>query len=732
MTIGLCLFRPMMAILLLTLARFALAADAENDVKTHQNDPERPVERVVVVGNTTANMQRDANASKIIVTREDLTRFGDTSIADALQRVPGITVSRTQGKDVEIRLRGLGNGYTQILVDGAAVPAGFSLESLSPELIDHIEILRSPTADLGSQAIAGTVNIILKRANRRPTRSAKVAVGGYDNYPSANVSGEYADRSNGVFWGVSSAASVTNDVWPATSVNTASTPSGEAIFSRTNTVDERNRLISLSASPSIEYKADEETSFGLNGWIQAATTHYSNSDSRSDISGEPPQFISDVLTADADTLQGRVTGQVKTSLSQTARLESKLMLAGSRRSSDAELNGNDATGDLLLRRTVQSVASERSVSVVGKILMDVWESHTFASGWDGQAVHRSENRSQRETSPVSGYPTEDLDEAYTAGILRLALFAQDEWTVSTRLSAYFGLRWEGLQTRTDGQNMASVSVRSSVVSPIAQLVWKIPDTKADQVRVNFGRTYKAPTARELIPRRWVVSDNSPTTPNFQGNPDLLPELAWGVDAGYERYFDKSGFVGLSAFVRRIDNVILPQVSQIDGAWVEIPQNSGRATVRGLEFEFKTALRALFAEAPDLSVRIGLTRNWSDVEQVPGPDNRLARQPKMTASVGADWRIGGTSWTSGANYSFEEGSYSRYSVTSAVENPSVRKLDLYGLWEPDKSQRVRLIVSNALAPIAQKNQIYADENIVVVDSTRSRSFITLKAQLELAF
>jgi outer membrane receptor for ferrienterochelin and colicin len=87
--------------------------------------------------------------------------------------LPGVTVDGVAGRDRTIRLRGLGNGYARVLLNGDPVPPGFSLDSLEPSQIERIEILRAPTADLGAQAIAGTINIVLRRAThaRHMTRT---------------------------------------------------------------------------------------------------------------------------------------------------------------------------------------------------------------------------------------------------------------------------------------------------------------------------------------------------------------------------------------------------------------------------------------------------------------------------------------------------------------------------------------------------------------------------------
>ena len=42
------------------------------------------------------------------------------------------------------------------------MPPGFSLDSLTPEQIERIEILRAPTAETGARAIAGTINIVTR------------------------------------------------------------------------------------------------------------------------------------------------------------------------------------------------------------------------------------------------------------------------------------------------------------------------------------------------------------------------------------------------------------------------------------------------------------------------------------------------------------------------------------------------------------------------------------------
>ena len=111
--------------------------------------------------------RRQSTAAKIIIGREEIDRFGDSDIGEVLKRLPGVTTGGAPGRRGGPRMRGLGGGYTQLLINGEPIPSGFSLESLPPDQVERIEILRAPTAEFGARAIAGTINIVLREALQR-------------------------------------------------------------------------------------------------------------------------------------------------------------------------------------------------------------------------------------------------------------------------------------------------------------------------------------------------------------------------------------------------------------------------------------------------------------------------------------------------------------------------------------------------------------------------------------
>lgn len=68
------------------------------------------------------------------------------------------------------------------------MPPDFSLDNLPPEQVERIEILRAPTAEYGAQAVAGTINIVLKQALKKTLNELKLGVGVEDNKASPNAS----------------------------------------------------------------------------------------------------------------------------------------------------------------------------------------------------------------------------------------------------------------------------------------------------------------------------------------------------------------------------------------------------------------------------------------------------------------------------------------------------------------------------------------------------------------
>jgi outer membrane receptor protein involved in Fe transport len=311
----------------------------------------------------------------------------------------------------------------------------------------------------------------------------------------------------------------------------------------------------------------------------------------------------------------------------------------------------------------------------------------------------------------------------------MALFAQDEWEPTPRLQAYLGMRWEGLDTATHGRDLAPVHNRSGVFSPVAQMLWKLPGSERDQLRLAFTRTYKAPLTSDLVPRRYTVNnDNGPTSPHVQGNPNLRPELAWGLDAAAESYFGKDGMVSLGVYHRRIRDVMVEQLWQEGGEWISTQANGGAATARGIEFDARWALPALRPGSPAFDLRANVTRNWSRVEALPAPDNRLASQIPLSANLGIDMRA---SARLGAGLNFNYVGAARSAASRQLWNHSgpSRIVDAYATCKIGQQAQVRLSLSNLLHQPRYSTSLYDDGAAATGRRTAAMSTTGLRVQLE---
>ena len=128
------------------------------------------------------NIKRNADTFVDVISAEDIGALPDRSVAEALQRVPGVNIGRfekttdpdrfsVEGTGVIIRglpyVRSELNGREIFSATGGRV---LSFDDVSPELLGRVEVFKNATADLIEGAIAGTVNLVTRKPlDRRGT-----------------------------------------------------------------------------------------------------------------------------------------------------------------------------------------------------------------------------------------------------------------------------------------------------------------------------------------------------------------------------------------------------------------------------------------------------------------------------------------------------------------------------------------------------------------------------------
>lgn len=653
---------------------------------------------VVVSRPSDEDERRRSTVTKVVVGKEELARYGDATVSDVLKRMPGVTVGGQPGRGGDIRMRGLGGGYTQILLNGEPAAPGFSLDSLAPNLIERIEIQRTVTADKSAQAVAGSINIILKQAVRQGQKEIKLSATSERGRDSENLDGQISDREGKLSYTLAGSLRSQKSSLPVQIVQTGRDSQGNATFQRLTQRTDSYQGYTASLTPRANWAPDDRNLVVMDAFLSYNVGHIRQYDIRSFSLGPAPIYGDNDFHQRYDSLTFRPRATWTHTWDDTGKLDIKFGLNQNQRKLEnhrySAFPGLSLDEGLGLARVVNSKATDKGWTFSGKYQAPLAAGHTIVSGWEAEQSRRSENRIQNDLIALVEVP-DNLNQSYDARVRRSALFAQDEWAIGRDWSAYVGLRWEELKTRSAGNEFDAVSNRAAILSPILQGLWKVPDSQGDQVRFGLSRTYKAPQTRDLIARRFRNYDNSATNPDNQGNPQLKPEQAWGLDLAYERHLEDGGIVSANAYIRRIKDVIATELFLDGDRWISQPANRGKAVARGVELETKFNLRRFDKTAPNVDLRANLARNWSRIESIPGPDNRLAQQTPLVLNLGGDWRLASLPLTLGGSFGFQRGGWIRESATQWNYTSVKRTLDVYGLWKVDAKTQVRASVANVL-------------------------------------
>ena len=722
-----------------------------------------PTQRIEITGGreSDASQRRQSTAAKIIIGREEIDKFGDATVGEVLRRLPGVTTPGAPGRGGPPRLRGLGGGFTQLLIDGQRVPPGFSLESISPDQVERIEILRAPTAETGARAIAGTINIITREGFRLRLNDVRIGIGIEDGRVTPGLNWTHNNSAGDLIYNVSG-----------------------SLFQRlqTNNSDTRTSVANAATSVLLEDRTsrnlsrDERIGGNFTGRLQ-----WRLGEGGDVFSLTPSLFHAQGKTRGSYTLSQAVQRPGRAVLYDFGNSNTELSFTNARLNGQwrqrlgavrAELNGGGGTfqsGNQTLRndfntggsqpaRTLRDDSRTRQNSIDLKLKLsgvaggnDKGGEHSLVGGFDVDAADRSETRSTVQNGvPILSSFGDDLQ----ASSLRLAAFAQDEWNINPHWSAQAGLRWEGITTRGDSASASTGTAgqlrptnRSSVWTPLLFAVWK-PDPKGrDQVRMSLTRSYRSPDLNNLIARPTINRDYNPdtgsnieTAPDRAGNPDLKPELATGVDIAVERYLAQGGVLSANLFHRQISNLMRGTTRLENVSWSPFPryvrrmQNIGDATTSGLELEAKFRLDQLITGATPVEMRSNISFFSSKVKAVPGPDNRLDQQAKATANFGADYRLRGVPLTLGGNVNYVPGGTTRLEADQTVSISSKQVWDAYALWTLNPNTGLRLLGSNLSArDFATTN---TNDSVIagVTERTRQRnvgpSYVNWQLRLEL--
>ena len=398
------LFRLTLCTAAVLFAWNASAQQAAPDANPATPADAAPAVQKVEVKGSGYDPRRDDTASKMVVDSEEILKYGDTNVTDVLKRLPGITVTGAAGRTGgEIRMRGLGSGYTQILLNGERAPAGFSLDTLSPDVIERIEILHAASAEYSTQSIAGTINVVLKKAVKTAQRELKLGLAGSRDSFSPTVNLQLSDRDGNFSYSMAGSLYRYDYHYDNPALELGYLPDGRQNLLRRTTGSGDGRPEGINLSPRLNWTLKSGDTVTAQFFVNVGRGEHRNASRAETELGARPDYDTNTGSSSNHNAMGRADLTWMHKLDGGARLELKLGATGARNTSDSLQRGYIDGAGLALERAVGVKATENGVSSTGKVLDPAGAGPCLVDGL-GRRLYRARGRAPPARSAVARRP----------------------------------------------------------------------------------------------------------------------------------------------------------------------------------------------------------------------------------------------------------------------------------------------------------------------------------------
>ncbi len=148
------------------------------------------------------NQQRNSDQIVNVVSADQVGKFPDDNIGDAIKRIPGIAVQNDQGEARDLIVRGLSPQLNSVTLNGERLPSAegdnrrVQLDLIPSDMIQTIEVRKTLTPDQEADAIGGSVNLVTRNAGKKPRLTFTTGYGQNPirNRPKYNFSGIASKR----------------------------------------------------------------------------------------------------------------------------------------------------------------------------------------------------------------------------------------------------------------------------------------------------------------------------------------------------------------------------------------------------------------------------------------------------------------------------------------------------------------------------------------------------------
>jgi outer membrane receptor protein involved in Fe transport len=697
---------------------------------------------LVVQGKIAYRNRTDQAAPVLNYDLDYFQRFEPLTAGDALKRVPSVAFLSDVLESDGVRLRGLDPAYTQILINGEKVPgagsgsgafgsgadSAFFVDRIPAELIDRIEIYRGASANRSGDAVAGALNIVL--------RDSYALDGGFVRVGALRFDDNKVRGTLGGVWGgqvgpgrLLVGANLQGRRNPKNKLSLRYGEPGAAIDNSEVQTDVRNGTdYSFNTSYQTPLAGGE---LDLSGFY-VHTDRYQDEDSieyNNDIRDNA--HLSTVNDNDVDIEQDSysINGKYKHDMfggSTSVKL-------GYASFKDKESEFEDETeylrdanpypeADRITRDKSKTELADTEFSAKLEHKRDLSEGVQLQFGVQYEKKQRdllvTEVPRNRYNLPQANPPAFGPYAVIDGGD---ASFEQTRLDPYVMLDGKSGaLKWEaGLRYETTDITLQDRTVPSTTdvdykfLLPSASVRYNL--TADDQVYVSGARTVRRPSFDYLSPALLTaeLGDN-----DFIGNPDLKPESAWGLDAGYERRLGKQGVFGVNVFYRKVKDLIEltntgDEGDEGPGTFVYSARNTGDGKVWGVEFDLSTPLTVIGLE----NTGVFLNYSWldSDVNDEFG-SRKFNSQSDYVFNVGLIQDVPTWGASFGVTYRKQGEAYSRV-VGEEVTTTYGGDLEIFLEKRVGKDLTIRLTGSNLL----DANKKEAFNKFTTIEDQNDRNF-----------
>ena len=197
-----------------SLSPLALAVGSLLIAPTYAEENQEPMEEIVVTGSYIKSLEKaiDLKRTNIgfsdSIVASDIADFPEQNLAEALQRMPGITIERNKGLGQKVNVRSLPSEFTFVSINNLATASGsggrdVEFDMFASEIIQSVTVKKSPTAADEEGGIAGSVAITTARPFDYDGRQIVASVEGAYNDISEKSDPKFAFLASDTFgdWG---------------------------------------------------------------------------------------------------------------------------------------------------------------------------------------------------------------------------------------------------------------------------------------------------------------------------------------------------------------------------------------------------------------------------------------------------------------------------------------------------------------------------------------------------